>query len=213
MANVYATWNPADKHAELSLALNANNLVVTNTTTNFRSIRGTIGKSTGLAFFEVTRSDANYNMTIGFADSTFGLTAYIGASAISAGFSYLNVIQANGITKVGTGFGDTAVAYIVALDFTNKKGYVGKANAWANSADPIAGTNPSFTWTGTPILFPAVSINSTTANLTLNAGQSAFSNTTLASALVANGWDNGWFTNTGNDLLSVISKQFRSRRA
>lgn len=50
----YATWNPSDKSANITLSWG--DLTATNTVSNRRSVRSTLGKSSGKRYREVTNS-------------------------------------------------------------------------------------------------------------------------------------------------------------
>lgn len=87
-----------------------------------------------------------------------GVSSYIGPRGGpegAAGFAYLNLTNAStlvassGIFTAGTAPGLSVTAagdvYMFAIDFTNLKVWVGKNGTW--SGDPVAGTNPAWTFT------------------------------------------------------------------
>lgn len=70
----YATWNPSDKSADITLS--GSNLVATKTTAGgVDAVRGTQGKSTGKWYFEITLSGAS-NTGVGLGTSSASLTSY-----------------------------------------------------------------------------------------------------------------------------------------
>lgn len=77
---VYATWNPSDKGAAITLS--AGNLTL-NQTTTAGLVRATLGKSTGKWYWEVTCTSTT-NM-IGIAKSAAPTSGYCGATADSWG--------------------------------------------------------------------------------------------------------------------------------
>lgn len=52
VGTTYATWNPADKSADITLSLG--NLKATQTTSSWDSVRSTIGKTSGKWYWEYT---------------------------------------------------------------------------------------------------------------------------------------------------------------
>ena len=79
----YATWNPADKGANLTLS--GSNLIAT--TSGLGIVRSTIGKSTGKWYWEITIGGNPGG--VGTAVSTVSLAAALGNSGSSYdGFSY-----------------------------------------------------------------------------------------------------------------------------
>lgn len=54
MANTYATLNPSDKDAAITLS--GGDLTMSSATNAWRSVRATIGKSSGKWYWEVTNS-------------------------------------------------------------------------------------------------------------------------------------------------------------
>lgn len=186
VAPTYATWNPADKATLISL--DATNLIASNTAASqFDSVRANQSKSTGKWVFELKKSVASNLLLLGFGTSAFTLIAsWLGNSAVSAGYQAANYL-ANGITSVGVAPADASTPFMIALDLDAGKGWICVGNVWANSGDPAAGTNPSFTFTANSILFPACSVFGTAKTVTANFGASAFTNT------VPSGFNSGWY--------------------
>jgi hypothetical protein len=115
-AATYATWNPSDKSA--SITLSNGNLTAVQGGTNgvFQSVRSTIGKSSGKWYWEYTAVGNGRMASI--ALSTAGLTAtYLGADANGWGFYGGDGKKYNNATGVAYGTTFTAGDVIsVALD-------------------------------------------------------------------------------------------------
>lgn len=175
-AGALATFNPSDKGTGLSLS--GGDLVVSQTVgSTWRSVRATVGKSTGKAVFEMSFSSVTANLASGFADGGASMATFLGGSAKSVAVRSSG-FTTNGITTAGSVPTGSTNPYMYALDMDNGKGWVAVGNVWANSGDPAAGTNPSFTWTPGTLIYPGASVFTTGGiTVTLNAGQSAFSNT------------------------------------
>ena len=196
MAITYATWNPSDKGA--NIALSGGDLIASSSVAGYQSVRANISKSTGKHAFEYTRSQLNNQAMLGFGDSGFSLSNHLGATAKSVGMQGGTGFQTNGITVIG--YADyNALIYMFALDIDAGKGWICSYGVWANSGNPAAGTNPSFTFTPGTILFPAITVtNNGSQTVILNSGQSAFTNTSPA------GFNAGWFDNT-NSIPAILN--------
>ena len=101
LATTYATWNPSDKDAGITLS--GGNLIATNNNNVYSAVRSTIGKSSGKWYWEVVFTGINAALS-GIANSTAALNTYIGADA--NGWSYFVSAQKynNG---TGTAYGAT----------------------------------------------------------------------------------------------------------
>ena len=184
----YATFNPSDKGS--SIVLSGGDLIATNSSTStWRSVRATIGKSSGKAVFEMKPSSATVNLGAGFADASPLMSTFLGASSRSVlvranGSAY----TASGVTTSGSPPASSTNPIMFALDLSAGKGWVALNGTWV-SGDPAAGTSPSFTWTAGTIIYPAASVfTSGGISETFNAGATAFSNT------VPSGFSAGWFS-------------------
>jgi hypothetical protein len=157
---VYATWNPADKGANLTLS--SANLVATNTVTFvFNNVRATIGKSSGKWYWEVVITGGGDCM-VGIANSTQSLTTY---TTGPNGFS----IYQNGGTIYGYGTGystsystetigmaldmDTGVLTIYKNNVSLGTATTGLTGTWfpivclyQNAAAATANFGPTFTY-------------------------------------------------------------------
>lgn len=193
-AITYATWSAADKQANITLdatKLIAQQLV----NANYVSARATIGKSSGKFVFEIQSSHSS--VYFGFANGNAGVlniqlsnagtndsAAYRAVSAVVADSAIANGFLASGSAPTYT----ANTNYMIALDLDSKKAWICKGGVWANSGDPAAGTNPSWTWVENYTIFPACSLRNTSSEtITANFGASAFTNT------VPSGFNAGWF--------------------
>lgn len=83
---VFATWNPSDKAANLTLSLG--NLKVTQSTATWDSVRSTISKSSGKWYWEITIGNAaNYYM-LGIAKSDLTVVGNYPGSASGTSYGY-----------------------------------------------------------------------------------------------------------------------------
>lgn len=89
---ITGTWSTTDKNA--GVVLSGSNLIATITSNNssgsstFPAVRGTVGKSSGTAYWEVTCTSidtANNAISIGVANSSMPLTDYVGEDVNSWG--------------------------------------------------------------------------------------------------------------------------------
>lgn len=89
MAKTYATWNPSDKHANITLS-NGDLTVTSGVSNAHKGVRSTISKTTGKWYWEITvgTKGVNDGLAEGVADGTHALTTEIGYSSVSE--SYLS---------------------------------------------------------------------------------------------------------------------------
>lgn len=153
------TWNPSDKHADI--ALSGGDLVATKggATNASRSLRATLGRSTGKFYFEiaVTAGGTSPFMQIGVATSSLALTGSLNAAA---GWCYYQDTGAKQHNSTSTAYGasyTTGDVIGVAVDLDSGKIWFAKNNAWQGSGDPAAGTNEAFSsLSGT--IYPAAAL-------------------------------------------------------
>ena len=88
----YATWNPADKHA--NIILSNGNLTIDNTT-GWAAVRANIGKSSGKWYWEVAFANTTYGRLPGVGNSTMSLAIPVGFDAYSWGFYDNSATPAN----------------------------------------------------------------------------------------------------------------------
>jgi hypothetical protein len=86
----YATWNPADKNA--SITLSNGNLTVTSSGGTYDSVRSTISKSSGKWYFETTITAMSgcspTAVVVGIATSSMSLSGYVGQGTGFTGEGY-----------------------------------------------------------------------------------------------------------------------------
>ena len=194
----YATINPAD--AANGFVLTNNNLTayssVNNGSAGWSCARATQSKSSGKWTFELVSFQ---NQTgAGLADAGANLNYYLGQNegfnnnksvaiypgyggSLGAGMSP----QTYGSYNPGPGSGSGPI--MVAVDLTAGKGWL-ITNNTPYRGDPVAGTDPSWSWTPGLTLFPAVSsFYGSERVITMNFGATAFTNA------VPSGFNSGWY--------------------
>lgn len=166
----YATWNPADKHANITLT--SGSLVATATADGWKSVRSTIGKSSGKWYWEVTM-DAINDIMVDVGLASVPVSSYAGND--SDGYGYYNTDGNKYNSGANVAYGATYTTDIigVALDMDNGKVWWSKNGSWQASGDPGAGTNEAYSGlTGT--MYAMLSIYTNTNKTTANFGASAF---------------------------------------
>lgn len=153
------TWNPSDKHANVSLT--GSNLVAARGgagPNSHASVRATLGKSSGKHYFEVvvTSGQPAPYITIGVASASEPLNNYVGSTA--TGYSYYEETGTKITNGAGTAYGafyTTDDVIGVAVDMDAGKIWFSKNGVWYGN--PAAGTGEAFSGlAGT--LFPMVSV-------------------------------------------------------
>lgn len=169
----YATWNPSDKHADVTLS--NGNLTAEAAVEGWRSVRGTIGKSSGKHYWEITIDENSSEENMGVAKSATALDASCGSDAYSYAYHSDDGDKYHNGSYSGYGslYYNTVIS--IALDLDNGKIWFGKNGVWQASGDPVAGTNPAFTGlSGT--FYPMASFNNDKGLfVTANFGASSFS--------------------------------------
>jgi len=153
----YATWNPSDKGANVTLS--GGNLVAA-TTASTGTVRDTLGKTSGKYYWEVLVGTVG-TQELGIANSSATLSNYLGQDA--NGWGYQNSgNKVTGASSVAYGASYTNADVIgCALDLDNATVSFYKNNAFQG----IAYTGLSGT------LYPALGSNSSTMSDTANFGQ------------------------------------------
>lgn len=158
----YATWNPSDKDADVTLS--GGNLIASGT--NVGGVRATISKTSGKWTWEVTLTSTSgvFDVFLGIATSTYNLNTNLGAavtgwSLVQDDGAYFN----NGFVDILSAYTTTAGDIItIALDMD-----AGTLTFYKNGT--LLGGGALFTGiTGT--IFPALSIQFDTVTLTTNFG-------------------------------------------
>ena len=180
LAVTYATWNPSDKSAGVSLTNGNLTASVSTSGSDGGSVRATIGKSSGKWYFEFTAGSAFYALIGLMTPSAYvGPSSYPGAD--TGGYNYYaQGVKFNGGSQGAYGGTYTAGDIIgVAVDFDART-----ITFYKN------GTNlgAAFTFSAGLTLFPA------TGNYTINAvlGTANFGATAFAYPVPA-GHNAGWY--------------------
>ncbi|KKM27866.1 hypothetical protein LCGC14_1570430 [marine sediment metagenome] len=142
-----ATWNPADKHANIALSLGDLRATTDDASgSGYWGVRATEGKASGKPYFEIVCVLPWDFIRIGVANLSQSLSGYPGDStnswgyAASTGKKYYNGAG----TAYGNAWTDGDVIG-VALDRDNGKIWFSINGVWQASGDPAAGTNPAYT--------------------------------------------------------------------
>lgn len=195
----YATLNPADCSADITLS--GGNLTATRNGGGgaWRSVRANMSKAAGKWYFEVLKSVAsgtNGSHMPGFMLGASSLSNFPGSAANStdSGVQLVspNVVRWRGnIGSAATGYGTVATsAYLyVAIDVTNGNAWVkGSAQGgWVLGGDPVAGTTPSFTYPAGTTIFPVIGLYDSPSAAVANFGATAFN------GAVPSGFNPGWY--------------------
>lgn len=166
------TWNPADKHANITLS--NGDLTASVSTAVWASARATMSKASGKWYWEVTIDAGTANFYIGIATSATPVDYRVGEDAYSYGYQHSGLKwHNNSSASYGSTYGAGDVIG-VALDLDNGKIWWSKNGVWQASGDPAAGTNEAYSGLS-GAFFPAVSLrkDSLITN-TANFGASAF---------------------------------------
>jgi len=156
----YATWNPADKGAGMTLS--GSNLTATVGTPAM--VRSTIGKSSGKWYWEVTRGSGSSDNVIGIANSSAGLTSYVGSDANGWGYIGSSGQKTNNASAAAFGASYTTGDIIgVALDMDT-----GQVTMYKNN------TSQGIMYTGlTGTIYAAFGTGNSGDNVTANFGATA----------------------------------------
>ena len=149
----YATWNPLDKAAGITLS---NGDSRADGAGGYRSVRSTASVS-GKRYFEMLHNVASVggnSSAHGVSDGTQSLNspAYVGSTSLSAGvWVPPGGVYTNGPTSSGIGtqpIGVTRTEW--AVDSATRKVWVRvHGGAWVGGGDPVTGTSPTATLGGT----------------------------------------------------------------
>lgn len=148
----YSTWNPSDKHANITLS--NGNMRATTTTDGGYSVRSTAAIS-GKRYFEFElRSDLGGEVcAAGVATASEALTKFVGETTKSAGEWYPNntIYANNSVVANQTDSSSGSVQrYKVCVDSATRKVWISREDlSYPLSGDPAAGTNPTYTFSKT----------------------------------------------------------------
>lgn len=178
MAKTYATWNPSDKNANITLS--GGNLTATASVANHYACRATIWKSTGKWYWEVTVISNVWTMLIGVGNSSMSIAngSYVGFD-INGWWYHINGTKYNNAwaTAYGATYANGNVIG-VALDMG-----AGTITMYKNNVSQWT-MYSSLTWT----LFPAISLY-WSSSLSVNFGATAM---TYAPPAWFNAWLYDW---------------------
>lgn len=171
MAKTYATWNPADKHANVTLS---NGNLKAAVSGGWYSVRATIPKTAGKHYWELTLTARGTACRNGVGSSSAGLTTAPGDDVYGWGWQTHGYIYHNGTSAAYGAAQATADIISIALDLDNGKIWFGKNGVWPNSGNPETGAYPAYTGV-TGNLFPM--LGAIGGTVTANFGASAFAYT------------------------------------
>ena len=151
-AVVYATWNPSDKHANITLS--NGDMRATTTTDGGYSVRSTAAISGKRYFeFELLSDLGGEACAAGVATASEALTKFVGETTKSAGEWYPNntIYANNSVVANQTDSSSGSVQrYKVCVDSATRKVWISREDlSYPLSGDPAAGTNPTYTLSGT----------------------------------------------------------------
>jgi hypothetical protein len=172
-ALTYATLNPADKHANITLS--NGDLTCTSAVAGYTAVRATQGKSTGKWYWEIHADNLTAGILVGIGNGSMTLNNYVGGDANGIGYNSFNGNKYNSTNATYGSSWSTGNTIGIALDMTNGRIFFSVNGTWQNSGDPVAGTG--FAYSGlTGTMYPACSAYNGTI-LTANFGATAFSYT------------------------------------
>lgn len=145
VASATTTWNPSDKHADITLS--NGDLTATKGGTNGASVvRAVAFASSGKKYFE-SHCDAMNNLdacSVGIANASQSLSGIVGASANGCGYYPGGGIRINGSVLATGETWDVGATICVAVDLDNSRIWFRKNGGnWNNdgSANPATNTN------------------------------------------------------------------------
>lgn len=171
----YATWNPDDKNANITLS--NGNLTATASGTAHKSARATLSKSSGKWYWEIEIGNPSslyhYN---GVGTAAMSLSGYVGQDVYGWGCGANGYAYHNGnYVPIGVTF-TTGDILGIALDIDAGKLWFAKNGTWVNSGNPANGTYPVYSSGLAGVtLYPATGLFTDGIKITANFGESAFS--------------------------------------
>ena len=141
-----SVWSSSDA-AIYGMTLSNGGLTVLTTPTGInKTIRTTIGKTSGKLYVEffINSTDGATYEVFGLASSGFDASSYLGTSPYSSGISlhldnYINGFTSN-YTLTATLVNSDVIA--LAVDFTAGNVWIARNNVWANTSNPATGVLP-----------------------------------------------------------------------
>lgn len=190
----YATWNPSDKNANITLS--GSDLTATAANTSWKSARATIGNSSGKWYWEITVDVSSDNRTThGVGSLSATLNDWVGSD--DYGWGYAGITGYKYHSDIGVVYGSTFAAGSVigvALDLDDGKIWWAKNGVWQASGNPATGANPAYTGlSGT--CYPMCTCYAINSKITANFGASAFSYSVPA------GFNSGFYEGVENNII------------
>lgn len=177
------TWNPSDKSAVWTLS-NGNRTATHNTTSTQGGIRATTARNSGLRYIEQKRTSVN-TVLMGFANSTYSLSAGLGSDANSVSVSDTGSVVQNGVVigTVAANSTNDVVGFSPNLS-TNLLWIRVNGGNWNNNAlaDPSTGVGGISILSGS--LYPAMSCDNLDSVCVINDGTSGFAYAAPTGALL-----------------------------
>lgn len=180
---VTTTWNAYNKNGTATLS-NGDLTVTDNGIAGHGKVKATTYKTSGKWYFEayVDNQSVSPAPTQGFglADETWNARdtsePYLGQD--THGWSYYfysGIYRTNGGTvALDTGAVSTGNYVMLAVDIDAGKLWFGKNGTWANSGNPVTGSNATGTFTANTVMYPAWSETNNGSSITANFGNTAF---------------------------------------
>ena len=189
----YATWNPADKDADYTIT-NFNRTITRTAGADLTSFRSTLPKFSGKWYFEITYPNGTLNGDggVGLASArTPVISSYPGGVADSVQILTRDptryvLARFSSVAPVTNLSGEVGEVMSMAIDMDARKAWVGSNGAWL-IGDPVAGTDPLFTWAASFPICISMWIYYPDYPCIINAGQDAFAYPVPA------GFNEGWF--------------------
>lgn len=173
------TWNPSDKSASILLS-NGNLTGYNNVDGNYKSVRATLGRSTGKWYWEITCTGDNaFAVLAGVGDSAMSVENYVGATANSCGYQQGRYKMGTPTLGSATGNGTKTNGNILSLLLDVDAGSLhiwkngNSVNPWGEMFLSLTGN----TW------YPACTSDNSLAIFTANFGATAFAYTPTAGYL------------------------------
>jgi hypothetical protein len=174
------TWNPSDKCTNITLS--GSNQIATGGST-WCSVRATTSFTVGTVtkrVFNITVTAAASNLWIGgVANAALSLTNYPGQSAVSGGWQsdatnncYFSGYTGTPACNSAQTLNSAGTVEWIAIDFnTGNLWWSSNCTSWfrsAGAANPDTGNNFNITFPAATVLYPAVSLGSSSNKATLN---------------------------------------------
>ena len=165
----YATWNPSDKGSNVTLS--GSDLTAQVASGNYSGVRSTLSKSSGKWYCEITVGTATGSECIGFANASANVSGYPDLSSSTNAVVMVpngNIIKNGSIVGADGGI-STGDIISLAMDFdAGSISWRRNGGTWATVSSGLPAS---------PLYIAVGSFSSTTATMTANFGESAFTYT------------------------------------